>query len=104
MSGSESLGTQENLALCTCSLVQSSVMDTQAVPSGVLGPGAQRWKDREEVPALGNIRKGAGAGGLEVGPGMCQLLRESREGAGHTGGFREEGRGALIWLHRAGGI
>ena len=66
--------------------------------------GHRDGKTAEEVPALGNIRNGAGAGELEVGPEMCQLLRESREGAGHTGGFREEGRGALIWLHRAGGI
>lgn len=58
----------------------------------------------EEAPALGNIRNGAGAGGLEGGPGVCQLLRESRECGGNTGGFRQERRGALIWLHRRGSI
>ena len=82
MSRGESLGTQKNLALCTCLRAQSSLMDTQAVKSGVLGPGHREQKTAVEVPALGGIRKGAGAGRLQAGPGLCQLLWESREGAG----------------------
>ena len=50
-------------------------------------------------------RMGPGAGCLEVGPGMCQLLQEPREDAGNTGVFQEVWeRGALSWLHRGGGI
>ena len=62
-------------------------------------------KTAEEIPAFGEWKESAGAGCLEVGPGMCQLLQEPREGAGNPGVFQEGWeRGALSWLHRGGGI
>ena len=62
-------------------------------------------KTAEEIPAFGECKESAGAGCLEVGPGMCQLLQEPREGAGNPGVFQEGWeRGALSWLHRGGGI
>ena len=80
-------------------------MDTQAMPSGVLGPETQRWKDSGGNPCIDECKECAGAGCLEVGPGMCQLLQEPREGASNTGVFQEVWeRGALSWLHRGGGI
>ena len=42
-------------------------------------------KTAEEIPAFGECKESAGAGCLEVGPGMCQLLQEPREGAGNPG-------------------
>ena len=63
------------------------------MPSGVLGPETQRWKDSGGNPCIGECKECAGAGCLEVGPGMCQLLQEPREDAGNTGVFQE------VWAH-----